>query len=113
MDTIPETNRTTILNNGQSTCSCDKTCKNPRGLKIHQTKMGCAPVMSLTQRTGHVPGEKEEEVPVVQEIYHSLHVSDFDSEHSGIWGEIIHLAISLICGISNITKSISIKLIIK
>ena len=41
--------------------------------------------MSLTQRAGHAPGETGEEV--VQESYHSdnsLHVSDFDSEHSKV-----------------------------
>ena len=88
METTPETDRTMILHNGQSTCFCGKTCKNPRGLKIHQTKMGCAPVKSLTKRAGETLGETEEEV--VQESYHSdhsLHVSDEDSEHNSIGGE--------------------------
>ena len=75
MDTTPDRPRIATLNTG-STCSCGKTLKNERGLKIHMGKMGCAPILRLTQRTGQ-PGETEEEV--VQDSNHSdhsVHVSD-------------------------------------
>ncbi|XP_077372334.1 uncharacterized protein LOC144033646 [Festucalex cinctus] len=42
-------------------CPCGKVCKNPRGLKIHQTKMGCLTRTQVVQRTGLVPGETQEE----------------------------------------------------
>ena len=68
-----------MSSNGQSTCSCGNTRKNPSGSKIQQTKLGCAPVMSLTQCAGETPCETEE---VVQYSNHSLHVSDVDNEHN-------------------------------
>ena len=46
-------------------CSCGKTCKNERGLKIHRTKMGCSTTPNLVQRTGQrteQPHETEEEM---------------------------------------------------
>ena len=75
MDTTPDRPRIATSNTG-STCSCGKTLKNERGLKIHMGKMGCVPILRLTQRTGQ-PGETEEEV--VQDSNHSdnsVHVSD-------------------------------------
>lgn len=47
-------------------CRCGKVCKNPRGLKIHQTKIGCLRTERVVQRTVPVPdtapGETEEEL---------------------------------------------------
>ncbi|RXN24139.1 reverse transcriptase [Labeo rohita] len=47
------------------TCMCGKSCKNLKGLKIHQTKMGCMRREQAEQRTEAVqsmaPGETEEE----------------------------------------------------
>ncbi|KAK0145691.1 hypothetical protein N1851_015413 [Merluccius polli] len=42
-------------------CLCGKVCRNPRGLKIHQTKMKCLTGRQVVQRTGPVPGETQEE----------------------------------------------------
>ena len=43
-------NRTTTKGSGP-TCWCGKTCKNEKGLKIHQSKMGCGARKASTQRT--------------------------------------------------------------
>ena len=40
--------------------SCGKLCKNAVGLKIHQSKMGCAPIANLIQRAEEYSGETEE-----------------------------------------------------
>ncbi|KAK7919075.1 hypothetical protein WMY93_010359 [Mugilogobius chulae] len=42
-------------------CVCGKTCKNQRGLKIHQARMKCLEVEIPAQRTGVQPGETQEE----------------------------------------------------
>lgn len=34
-------------------CVCGKSCKNPQGLKIHQTKMGCLVKVQPEQRAGN------------------------------------------------------------
>ncbi|XP_075304756.1 retrovirus-related Pol polyprotein from type-1 retrotransposable element R2 [Odontesthes bonariensis] len=51
--------------NGKTTtsavCLCGKVCKNPHGLKIHQTKMKCLTGTQVVQRTGPVPSETQEE----------------------------------------------------
>ncbi|XP_063050368.1 uncharacterized protein LOC134445223 [Engraulis encrasicolus] len=57
------------MSNGLTTtrvsCMCGKSCKNLRGLRIHQTKMGCTRRKQAEQRTEAVhstaPGETEEE----------------------------------------------------
>ena len=64
---LTETNR-----NAQPTlsrCICGKTCKNQRGLKIHQSRMKCLEGGNREQRAGASPGKTEE----VQgpESYHS------------------------------------------
>ena len=48
--------------NAQTTmrCICDKTCKNSRGLKIHQSRMKCLEVGNKEQRTNIIPGKTEE-----------------------------------------------------
>ncbi|KAJ8352400.1 hypothetical protein SKAU_G00238760 [Synaphobranchus kaupii] len=48
---------------GQATTNstCGKSCKNPRGLKIHQAKMKCLVRVQLEQRTGSNLGEMQEE----------------------------------------------------
>ena len=56
----------TTLANGSTTtttvrCICGKSCKNERGLKIHQGRMKCLVQESGTQRTGPSPGETTEE----------------------------------------------------
>ncbi|XP_060603696.1 uncharacterized protein LOC132756599 [Ruditapes philippinarum] len=61
------------------TCSCGKVCKNERGLKIHRTKMGCAPIANLLQRARQL-GEEE----LDREEHHSvqsLQASDEEEEH--------------------------------
>lgn len=51
--------RTTIQNNGTTrVCRCGKVCKGDRGLKIHQSRMGCLR-HSCVQRTRQ-PDETEE-----------------------------------------------------
>lgn len=48
-----------------ATCFCGKVCKNLRGLRIHQTRMGCIRRKQAEQRTEPVPstdpGKTEEE----------------------------------------------------
>lgn len=52
-------NRTLIQHDGTAmVCTCGKVCKNTKGLKIHQAKMGYLRPRSV-QRTGQ-PGEMEE-----------------------------------------------------
>lgn len=50
--------------NGQTTtnatCVCGKSCKNPRGLKIHQTKMGCLAHVQSEQRSRNHLREAQE-----------------------------------------------------
>ena len=60
-----------IITTGNKICSCEKSCKNERGLKIHRTKMGCQPILNLVdlQRKGQ-PHETEEEMD--QETHHSV-----------------------------------------
>jgi len=45
-------------------CSCGKTCKNHRGMKIHQTRSGCQLREKQKQRTG-LPGETREKTSQV------------------------------------------------
>ena len=52
-----------------SRCSCGKTCKNQRGLKIHQSWMKCLERSNWEQRGGASPGKKVEVQK--QESYHS------------------------------------------
>ena len=40
--------------------TCGKTCKNIKGLKIHQTKMGCAPIANLVQRIEQISSQSAE-----------------------------------------------------
>ena len=64
---LTETNR-----NAQPTlsrCICGKTCKNQRGLKIHQGQMKCLEGANREQRAGASPGKTEEVQG--QESYHS------------------------------------------
>lgn len=42
-------------------CICDKVCKNPRSLKIHQARMKCMEQEREVQRTRFDPGETQEE----------------------------------------------------
>lgn len=59
------------------TCLCSKSCKILKGLKIHQTKMGCTRRRPVEQRTkavsSTVPGEAVEEQD--QEPFHSIHLN--------------------------------------
>ena len=60
-----ETNTANAQRTSESTCSCGKTCKNLRGLRIHQAKMKCAVETENTQRVGVSPSKTEvEQVPV-------------------------------------------------
>ena len=52
-----------------SRCICGKTCKNQRGLKIHQSRMKCLEGRNREQRAGACPGKTEEVQG--QESYHS------------------------------------------
>ena len=61
--------------------------RHARPLIIHQTKMDCDPVMSLTQRAGEVPDEAEEVVHKSFYSDHNLHVSDENSEYESSSGE--------------------------
>ena len=45
----------------ETTCICGKTCKNQRGLKIHQGKMKCTGRSEQTRRIGVPPSQTEEE----------------------------------------------------
>lgn len=63
-------NNDTILANAQSTsdttCHCEKTCKNLHGLRIHQAKMKCTTEIENIQCLGIIPSEtKVEQVPVI------------------------------------------------
>nr|AAN12398.1 polyprotein [Tetraodon nigroviridis] len=51
-----------------ATCVCGKICKNPRGLKIHQTKMGCLASVQPEQRARFSLSESRE-VPARAEPY--------------------------------------------
>lgn len=74
MTTTP-VQRTTDQNNQDSTCSCGKTLKNRKGLRIHQGKMGCPPILNIVHRT-ETSGETEEEPgPETPHSAQSLHVS--------------------------------------
>lgn len=50
-------------------CRCDKVCKNPRDLKIHQTNMGCfrkQVVQRAVPESFTLTGELEDELgPVI------------------------------------------------
>ena len=50
----------------KSSCSCGKTFKNPKGLKIHQTKMSCSTIGQSLQRTGEASGSSITEAPVAE-----------------------------------------------
>ena len=79
---IPETTTPEIRTTNLKVCSCGKSCKNERGLKIHRTKMGCQPILNLVQRKGQ-PHETEEEMD--QETHHSvqhLHVQGEEEDGS-------------------------------
>ena len=52
------------------TCSCGKVCKNERGVKIHQARMGCSPKPSSAQRNAS-PEAHETEEDQGQEEHHS------------------------------------------
>ena len=52
-----------------SRCICGKTCKNQRGLKIHQSQMKCLEGGNREQHAGASPGKTEEVQG--QESYHS------------------------------------------
>lgn len=58
-------NQATTHANGQPTtndvCICSKSCKNPRGPKIHQTKMGCLVNAQPEQRSRNSLRETQEE----------------------------------------------------
>ncbi len=57
--TTDDDQRTTVQNNGTTrVCRCGKVCIGDRGLKIHQSRMGCLRHSSV-QRTGQ-PDEMEE-----------------------------------------------------
>ena len=47
----------------ESQCTCGKQFKNPKGLKIHQTKMSCLKSGRMQQRTGEVAGSSMTEAP--------------------------------------------------
>ena len=69
----PTTNQNT---DWARTCSCGKVCKNKVGLKIHRTKMGCAPIQNLYQRARQL-GETEEELDQDEHpSSQSLHASE-------------------------------------
>ncbi|XP_049337547.1 uncharacterized protein LOC125802987 [Astyanax mexicanus] len=72
------------------TCPCGKICKNLRGLRIHQTRMGCTKRKQREQRTEPMPsiepGETEEEQDPeqpysVQNLHASQAVPSRPSEH--------------------------------
>ena len=52
-----------------SKCVCGKTCKNLRGLKIHQGRMKCLVEGRQEQRTGQDPDQTQEKQG--QEVHHS------------------------------------------
>lgn len=58
--------RMATLHNGNTTtsteCFCGKVHKNPCGLKIHKTKIGCVQMVQALQRVGNPPGETQEEL---------------------------------------------------
>ncbi|XP_069114421.1 uncharacterized protein [Argopecten irradians] len=85
LETTPERNTDMRPINGRrgSICSCGKTCKNERGLKIHRTKMGCAPILNLAQRTEQSGETEEEEVPGNNHSNHSLHAPEGGEEQGG------------------------------
>ncbi len=59
-----------------SKCVCGKTCKNLRGLKIHQCRMKCLMGGRQEQRTGQDPDQTQEKQG--QEVHHrtqSLHAN--------------------------------------
>ena len=63
---------TEMNRNAQTTlsrCICGKTCKNQRGLKIHQSRMKCLEGGNREQSAGTSPGRTEEVQG--QESYHS------------------------------------------
>ena len=67
-------NRTDLLvtthANGQritsAVCICGKVCKNPRGLKIHQTKMACLGKEQVKRRSGTAADATVPVVPIAE-----------------------------------------------
>lgn len=77
---------TTNANEIQTTnlrCICGKVCKNPHGLKIHQTRMKCLRKEPIVQRTGFNPGETQEEHPKVESPYSAQYLQAPEAPVSG------------------------------